>query len=174
MSALFGYFIIFASRVADVTLATFRTLMVVQGRKTYAAIIGFFEIIIYITALNKVVSNLNNPLNLLSYALGFACGNYVGIILENKVGLGNLGVQIIPKGNSISELVNELRESGFGVTIIEGKGKEGYKDILLVVLDRKNLAKLEEIVYRIEPGAFITTSSVSPISGGYFSVPKKK
>jgi len=72
MSAVLGYLIIFTARVIDVTLATFRTLMVVQGRKVYAAIIGFFEIIIYVSALNQVVSNLDNIGNLLAYGLGFA------------------------------------------------------------------------------------------------------
>ncbi|NLV76743.1 MAG: DUF2179 domain-containing protein, partial [Tissierellia bacterium] len=68
-----GYLFIFLARVTDVTLATIRMLMVVQGRKIHAAIIGFFEVSIYVTALSKVVGNLDNPGNLLAYALGYAC-----------------------------------------------------------------------------------------------------
>ena len=69
--------------------------MVVQGRKLQAALIGFFEISIYVTALSKVVSNLDNPLNLFSYALGFACGTYLGITVENKIALGNCSTIIL-------------------------------------------------------------------------------
>ena len=81
MDILYGYLIIFIARVVDVTMATLRTLLVVQGRKVHASIIGFFEIIIYITALNRVVNNLDNIGNLLAYALGFACGSYIGIYI---------------------------------------------------------------------------------------------
>ena len=88
---ILGYLFIFFARVVDVTCSTIRTLMVVQGRKLHAAIIGFFEVTVYITALGKVVDSLDNPMNLLVYGLGFACGNYVGIMVENRIALGNLG-----------------------------------------------------------------------------------
>lgn len=174
MSVLLGYLFIFVARVLDVTLATIRMLMVVQGRKIHAAVIGFFEIIIYITALNQVVNNLDNIGNLLAYGLGFACGNYVGITLENKIGLGNLGTQIILRDDNNSELVNCLRDSGFGVTVLVGQGREGNREVLSVVIKRKDLSNLKEIVYDYDPKAFITTNSISPISGGYFSTVKKK
>ncbi|MFA5577792.1 MAG: DUF5698 domain-containing protein, partial [Tissierellaceae bacterium] len=114
MELLFGYLFIFFARVTDVSLATVRMLMVVQGRKLQAALIGFFEVGIYITALGKVVNSLNNPMNLLSYALGFACGNYLGIIIENKIALGNLAAQIILKISGNDDLIKILRENGFG------------------------------------------------------------
>ena len=90
-----GYLFIFAARVCDVSLATIRTLMVVRGQKLYAAIIGFFEVIIYILALGKIFSDLSNPLNLLFYALGFATGNYVGTFLEGKLAVGVFTAQVI-------------------------------------------------------------------------------
>ncbi|WP_269849314.1 DUF5698 domain-containing protein [Methanosarcina horonobensis] len=55
-------------------MSTVRTLMVVQGRKLHAAAIGFFEIIIYITALGKVVNGLDDPGNLLAYAWALQAG----------------------------------------------------------------------------------------------------
>jgi|SRR5690625_2545210 len=171
---IIGYLFIFIARVIDVTLATMRTLMVVQGRKVQAAVIGFFEVIIYITALGKVVDSLNNPLNLLAYGLGFACGNYVGIMVENKIALGNLAAQIILKTDKNKELIDILRENKFGVTVMEGHGKEGPREVLNVVLNRKDLNKLKEIVYRFEEKAFITVGSTNPISGGYFYSIKKK
>lgn len=172
MGFLLGYFAIFIARVADVTLATFRTLMVVQGRRVPAAIIGFFEISIYVTALSKVVNNLDNPLNLLSYALGFAYGNYLGITIENKVALGNLSVQIILKtpDNKLKEL---LRGSGFGVTVLVGQGLEGTREILNLVINRKDLKRLKKLVYEYDETAFITVNNINPISGGYFATSKK-
>lgn len=170
---LLGYLLIFLARVTDVTLSTIRTLMVVQGRKMQAALIGFFEVGIYVTALSKVVNSLDNPLNLLAYCLGFATGNYVGITIENKIALGNLSAQIILKSSDNTELIKSLRENGFGVTIIVGQGIEGPRDVLNVALNRKDLNKLKKIVYAMNKDAFITVSSINPISGGYFASVKK-
>ena len=169
-----GYLIIFFSRVVDVSLSTIRTLMVMQSRKVHAAIIGFFEITIYVTALGKVMSDLSNPFNLLAYGLGFACGTYVGITIENMIALGNLGVQIILTGDDNLDLIAKLRSEKFGVTVLEGEGKDGKKDVLTVIINRKDLTKLKEIVYKFDEDAFITTSSITPQSGGFFAVASKK
>jgi len=171
---IIGYILIFIARVADVTLSTIRTLMVVQGRKTQAAFIGFFEVIIYVVALGKVVDSLNNPFNLLAYGLGFACGNYVGIMVENKIALGNLGAQIILKTADNDDFISLLRENGFGVTVMKGQGKEGTREVLSVALNRKDLSKLQNIVYEYESTAFISVNSITPVSGGYFHPVKKK
>lgn len=171
---MLGYLLIFVARVCDVSLGTFRTLMVVQGRKTQAAIIGFFEVTIYIVALGKVVSSLDNPMNLLFYALGFAAGNYVGITIENKIALGNLGAQIILKTDDNNELIAKLREKEFGTTVMKGYGKDGPREVLSVALNRKDLTRLKDIVYEYDSKAFITVNNISPISGGFFSSSKRK
>lgn len=174
MGNVLGYLFIFFARIIDVSMSTVRTLMVVQGRKIQAAIIGFFEITIYVIVLGKVVSELNNIGNILSYALGFACGNYVGITIEEKIALGNLTAQVITSGNKKEELLTELRDKGFGVTVIQGLGKEGTRDILNITLNRRDLENLKEILKTYDDDAFITVSSTKPISGGYFPTIKKK
>lgn len=88
LSFVGGYLFIFLARVVDVSLATMRTLMLVRGKGLIAACIGFFEVMIYITALNKVVSGLDNPANLVVYALGFATGNFMGSYIEEKLAIG--------------------------------------------------------------------------------------
>ncbi|MGM0396920.1 MAG: DUF2179 domain-containing protein [Bacillota bacterium] len=173
MEMIFGYFLIFFARMLDMSMATVRTLMVMQGRKFQAAFIGFFEVGIYVMVLGKVVSSLDNPLNLLSYSFGFAAGNYVGIMLENKIALGNLSAQIILKTANNDILTDKLREQKFGVTSYEGQGLEGPREILTVALNRKDLPRLKRIVDTIDPNAFITVNSISPIRGGYFTRMKK-
>lgn len=148
--------------------------MVVQSRKVQAAIIGFFEVIIYVTALGKVVGSLDNPFNLLAYGLGFACGTFIGITVENKIALGNLGAQIILRTADNHGLIETLRENKFGITVIEGHGIEGPREILSVALNRKDLGKLKKLVYEYDEKAFITVNSISPVSGGYFYSGKKK
>jgi len=173
MELVLGYLFIFGARILDVSMSTVRMLMIVQGRRVYAAIIGFFEVIVYITALGKVVNGLSNPGNLLAYALGFACGNYIGIFIEEKIALGNLTAQVVLNGN-VDEVVEELRGKGYGVTVIEGLGKTGIRKILNITLKRKDLSNLHQILNSLDNEAFITVSNTKHISGGYFSTIKKK
>ena len=173
MEEFLGYALIFLARVVDVSMSTTRTLMVVQGRKFQASMIGFFEVGIYITVLGKVVSSLDNPLNLLAYCGGFAAGNFVGITIENKIALGNLSAQIIMKNANNGDLVDALRQNGFGVTILEGQGIEGPREVLNVIFNRKDMQKMKETVDSIDKNAFITVNSITPVRGGYFAQMKK-
>ncbi len=159
--------LIFLSRVVDVTLMTFRTLMVVQGRKVPAAILGFFEVGVYVIALGKVVGSLDHLPHLISYCLGFAAGNYVGIQLENRLALGMLSAKITVKGDSSPEMISDLRDHGFGVTEIDARGKDGPRKMLSMVFNRKDLRNLEEIVKSYDNSAFMVVNSASPITGGF-------
>lgn len=155
------------------SMSTVRTLMVMQSRKIPAALIGFFEVGIYISVLGKVVSGLDNPMNLFVYSAGFATGNYVGIMLENKIALGNLSAQIILRTANNDTLVDTLRKEKFGVTVIEGQGIEGPREILNVALNRKDLQRLKKVVDSVDSNAYVTVNSISPIRGGYFGTMKK-
>lgn len=172
MEAILGYILIFFARLADVSLGTIRMIMVVRGKRIVAACIGFVEAIIYILAVGKVLSSMNNLLNILAYALGFATGNYVGILLEGKMALGDIIVQVISELET-AELVERLRNKGFGVTVVEGCGRRGTKHLLNVTLQRKNLSKLYSIIDNYDKDAFVTVTDARSIRGGYFSGIKK-
>ncbi|MDD2439034.1 MAG: DUF2179 domain-containing protein [Methanosarcinaceae archaeon] len=170
---ILGYFLIFFARICDVSMSTVRTLMIVHGKKFHASAIGFLETIIYVCALGKVVSGLEDPGNLLAYALGFASGNYVGISIEEKIAIGNFTAQVILKTDENEKLLESLREKGFGVTSLQGSGKEGNREILNISFRRKDLEKLKQTLYEHDERAFIVVNNIKPISGGYFSQKKK-
>lgn len=169
MEYLLGYLLIFTSRVVDVSLTTIRTLLVVKSMKVYAAIIGFFEISIYVMALNTVMNNLDNPLNLLTYALGFSCGTYVGIVIENKIALGNLSIQIVPSNSQDKGLKALLRKEGFATTVVIGEGLHGDREILFLTINRKRLGEIKDIVYGYDERAFMTVNDVHSLTGGHFT-----
>lgn len=173
MEVLLGYLFIFVARVTDVSLATIRMIMVVRGKRVQAALIGFFEVMIYVMAIGKVLSGLNNPINLLVYASGFASGNFLGIYLEEKMALGSIVVQAI-SDHEVMKLVEILRNEGFGVTVVEGYGRKGIRHLLNITLQRKKLAKLYEIIEGHDKSAFVTVMDARSIRGGYFSGIKKK
>lgn len=172
MGAILGYLLIFLARLTDVSLGTIRMIMIIRGKRILAACIGFAEASIYILAISKVLSAMNNPLNVLAYALGFATGNYVGIFLEEKMALGNIIVQVISE-HEVTELVEKLRDNGFGVTMIEGYGIKGTRHLLNVTLQRKKLSKLYGIIDNHDKKAFVTVTDARAIRGGYFSSVKK-
>jgi len=167
-----GYLFIFFARICDVSLMTLRTLMVMRGQKMYAASIGFFEVIIYITALGKIFNDLSNPFNLVAYALGFATGNYVGSWLEEKLAVGTYTVQVITLKDPL-ELTEMLRDKGYGVTVIEGKGREGKRYILQIILKRKSFTKLRKEIDKWDKESFWTIFDARTTRGGVFTQSRK-
>ncbi|MEG0842823.1 MAG: DUF5698 domain-containing protein [Romboutsia sp.] len=167
MGALLGYLFIFFARCTDVTLATIRTIFVVKGKKKLAFFIAIFEIVIYLYAMDKVLSDLSDPFKVVAYALGFATGNVVGIMLESKLAIGLITAQIFTSKN-VDEFSTYLRDRGFGVTVIEGRGREGVKYILQIVLDRKKLSSFESTVSSYDENSFVTVSEIRAVKGGYF------
>lgn len=162
-----GYFFIFLARICDVSLGTLRTIMLVRGQRFYAAAFGFFEVMIYVVALSRIFSTLDNPFSLLIYAAGFATGNIVGGTLEEKLAVGILTVQVITLKEPLA-LTEVLRSEGYGVTAIEGQGREGVRYILQVILARRNLPKLRKIVDDWDDCAFLTVFDAKMTKGGIF------
>ncbi|SET39000.1 Uncharacterized protein YebE, UPF0316 family [Natronincola peptidivorans] len=173
MELVLGYLFIYFAKVSDVTLATVRMIMVVKGRRIQAALIGFVEIIIFILAIGKVLADLDNPFNVIAYALGFATGNYMGIYVEEKMALGSIIAQVITQGGSVS-LVERFREEGFGVTVVESYGREGMQHLLNITMQRKNLGKFYQILDEHDKKAFVTVTDARAIKGGYFTRFKRR
>ena len=100
-SPIFGLIIlpvlIFGARVLDVSLGTLRIVFISQGRKKLAPLVGFLEMLIWLLAAGQIFSNLTNILYYLAYAGGFAMGNYVGLIIEEKISLGLVSIHLIVK-----------------------------------------------------------------------------
>jgi uncharacterized protein YebE (UPF0316 family) len=163
-SPYFSYLIlplsIFCLRICDVTLDTMRIIFMTKGFKNLAPIIGFFEILIWIVAISRTMQNLhNNWLCYIAYAGGFATGNYVGMLLDEKLAIGHEIIRIIAKINS-GDLAGKLRAAGYGVTSVKAMGMEGEVDIIFVVVNRKNLKHAIEIIQAQNPTAFFTIENV--------------
>jgi uncharacterized protein YebE (UPF0316 family) len=173
MFLLLNYGFIFLARVSDVTLSTVRILMIMRGRSVTAAIVGFFEVTIYILALSRVIGTLNEPVRLVVYALGFATGNFIGSRVEEHLALGFSTAQVISLDKA-EELSERMRDRGFGVTVIEGCGREGTHQILHVLLKRRDMPCFLTIIREVDPQAFVTVMDTRKIFGGYFSKIKAK
>ncbi|KAF0139542.1 MAG: hypothetical protein FD122_3152 [Stygiobacter sp.] len=164
IETLGGAFLIALMRITDVTIGTFRTIMVVQGRKYQAAAAGFFEVLVWIFAMRYIVQHMDNMYNLLGYAIGFSLGNILGITLEQRVALGYVQINIVSR-HKTAEIAEQLRIKQYGVTILPGEGKSGEISILIAIIKRKFLKELMNTVETIDKRAFITVQSSRPYRG---------
>ena len=81
-------FIIFFGRIVDVTLGTLRIIFVSKGERFKAPIIGFFEVFIWVVIISQILTRADDLITYLSYAGGYAAGNYVGILIEKRIAFG--------------------------------------------------------------------------------------
>lgn len=166
--------LIFIARITDVSLGTIRIILVSKGLKKIAPVIGFFEILIWILAISKIIENLDNWICYIAYAGGFATGNYVGMLIEEKLALGNELIRAITKRDA-SDLVNELKENGFGVTFINAQGTQGEVGVLYVIVTRKKMNEVIEIIQRNNPKTIYTVEDIRYVNRElYFGRPKLK
>ena len=121
--------IIFGLRIVDVTFATLRIFMVVRGGKFLAMLFGFFQALTYVTTIGWVISDLGNWTKILGYAMGFATGLVIGMVIENRLAIGYTNLQIVSPHRGL-ETAQGLREQGYAVTEVSAHGKDGAVDVL--------------------------------------------
>ena len=166
---LFIYLFVFFARVTDMSLDVFRILLLTRGKKLQAALIGFVEVSIFITALGQVlVGGFDNPWMIVAYAGGFAIGNYVGSILEEKVAIGYLSLQVFPPSECCADFITGFREAGYGATCLSGQGRSGERNIIYVFLKRKDLKDALKMIEEIHPDTFFNVTDARQIHGGIF------
>jgi len=151
------------ARIVDVSLGTLRIILVSKGVKKIAPFLGFFEILIWLVAIGQVMQNLTNIVNYFAYALGFALGNYIGIIIEQKLAMGTVGVQVITRREA-SKLIKFLRHKDFGLTVSEAMGGTGPVHIIFTVTKRSNLPYLIEKIKDFNPKAFYIVEDVRSVT----------
>jgi uncharacterized protein YebE (UPF0316 family) len=161
--------LIFLARIFDVSFGTIRIIFILRGQKFLAPLIGFFEILIWLVAIGKVMQNLDNVFCYVAYAGGFAAGNFIGIYIEEKLAMGTSIIQIITKKDA-SELIENLRRADFGVTTVPAKGGTGHVYIIYTVIKRSDMEGVVEIIKKFNPKAFYSIEDVRFVSKATFSL----
>lgn len=161
------------ARIMDVSVGTIRLIFVSRGYKYLAPALGFVEVIIWLLAIGQIMQQLDNFMSYIGYGAGFAMGNYIGIILVEKMSIGTVVVRIIPK-KDVTNLINHLREANYGVTMVGAEGKNGPVQMLFSIVKKKNLAEMLTIINQHNPNAFYTIEEVQTVNEGYFKVNKNR
>jgi uncharacterized protein YebE (UPF0316 family) len=162
-------FIIFFSRKIDVSIGTVRVIFVSRGYKFFAAFFGFFEVLIWIVVISQILRNLAGIPYYISYAAGFAAGNYIGMLIEEKIALGVVLVRVFAKEN-FGDLVEFMKDHKYGATLLEGQGVYGATGILYTIIPRGDLPHVMDVIKRIMPQALFSVEDVRYISRGHISL----
>ena len=163
--------LIFLARVSDVSLGTFRTILVFRGRKFLASFIGFFEITIWLVAAGQVLTNLDQWYLALAYAGGYAVGNYVGITIENSFAIGDELIRCISFNRDV--LAEKIRNKGFRVVSLDGDmGKEKLIEVLFIIEKRRNIPSLIRLIKELDQTAVYSISDLKSIYEGPDLLPR--
>jgi uncharacterized protein YebE (UPF0316 family) len=158
---------IFLARICDVSLDTLRIIFISKGYKFVAPFIGFFEILIWIVVITRIMQNLDNWLCYVAYAGGFATGNFIGMLLDEKLAIGYEMVRVITKKDA-HDLTNALRNAGYGVTSVDAMGMQGEVGILYIVINRKKLDEIIGMITQYNPNAFYTIENINFVNKKLF------
>lgn len=151
--------LIFLARICDVTFGTFRIVMVSKGQKLWAPILGFFEVLIWIIVISRIMQNIDNWVNIIAYASGFATGNYIGLIIEEKVAMGLVRINVIT-AKPAEQLIEQLKKAGYGITHHEANGANGKVSILYSIINRADIPEVVELIKAYNPKAFYSVEDV--------------
>jgi len=163
--------LIFLARICDVSIGTMRIIFVSKGKKTIAPILGFFEVLIWITAISKIMQNLDNYVNYIAYAGGFATGNFIGMIIEERLAMGILMVRVFAHERG-PELVATLNGSGYGATVVDAHGARDKVHLIYTIVNRNELDRVVEVINNFNPKAFYTIEDIRSVNQGIF-MPRK-
>lgn len=159
--------VIFLLRVLDMSLDTLRVLFIIRGNRPLSWIFGFFQSLIWVIAISSVLSNMDDALNLLAYASGFATGGVVGMWFEEKmaVGFGHMRIMSPNKGAAIADAI---RDHGYAATELSGRGKDGTVSVINSSVRRRDVNRVRRQVEAIDPEAFVTVQEIRPLNRGFW------
>ncbi len=160
--------LIFFARVIDVSLQTLRIIFTSKDRIYLAPIVGFFEVLIWLIAIGQIFRNLSYISYYIAYASGFAAGNFCGIYLERKISIGMVSIQLILKKNP-EYLLTMIKNAGYITTVLSAEGKNGNVKLVILIIRRKRLSEILNIIEIHYPNAFISIEQVQSVSGGGFT-----
>jgi uncharacterized protein YebE (UPF0316 family) len=158
---------IFLLRVGDMTLDTLRVLFIVRANRPLVWFLGFFQSAIWVVAITSVLGHLGDPLAWIAYAAGFATGNVVGMAIEDKLAIGYRHLRVIsPRHGPL--VAQAVRQAGYGVTEIDGHGRDGPVSVLNASVRRRDVDRLQQLIRQADPEAFISVEEVRPVHRGTF------
>jgi len=155
--------IIFCARILDVSIDTIRIMLFSRGRRYLVALLGFVQVLIWLTVFRQIILHLSNWICYVAYAGGFATGTFIGMLIEEKLAIGYQVLRVITRKDA-KELIGHLKERNYGVTALDGEGATGKVNIIFTIVKRVELETVIEIVKKFNPNAFYTIEDIRSVS----------
>jgi uncharacterized protein YebE (UPF0316 family) len=155
-------FLIFIARVSDVSINTIRVIYMLNGRRFLSTALGFFESMIWLMAISQILQNMTNPVSYLAYSGGFATGIYVGMLIEERLAIGNVIIRIISQRDA-TEMIKNLREFGIRITVLDAEDNNGPVSVIFLIAKRQELEQITGIVERTNPMAVFTVEGLKSV-----------
>ena len=165
--------LIMLARICDVSIGTMRVIFVAKGYRKIAAFLGFIEILVWLIVGRQVLVKSSNVLHFVAYAAGFGLGNYIGMMIEDKMSIGIVMVRVILRKES-EHLLNFFREHGFGYTLVDGRGAQGEVKVLFSVIQRQDVPEIVQAIQTFNPKAFYSIEDVRTSKAGIFPQKNRK
>jgi uncharacterized protein YebE (UPF0316 family) len=162
MGFIFDLLLIFTLRLLDVGMSTVRIVLLGRGRRGPAAVLGFFEALVWVIAISRVMSGLDDPARMVAFALGFAAGTYVGSMVEEWLALGQSLIRIVAPVVT-APVAPLLREQGYGATVLNGDGLSGEVRVTFCVIPRKKVWEVTRLIHEANPATFVTVDQTSTV-----------
>ena len=160
-------FLIFLAETCVVTFGTLRSIFVARGLKKFAVILGLIESTLWLFAIGQVVSNLSYLPCSIAYALGYTCGCFLGMTIEERLAIGTQVVRIIT-GKPAGQLIDQLNAADFGVTCVEGDGATGPVTVIFTIVKRKQMQEVVRLLRQFDRHVFYTVEDVRSARKGVF------
>jgi len=173
MTGIALYAMILVLKTIEVSMATLRIVLITKDERLKGALIGFFEVILWVILVSTVLTNITeDPIKVVVYAFGFAVGNYVGSKLENYLAIGTTSIEAIVMKEHGKQLSQMLRKVGLAVTAVDGYGMNSPREILHLIVPRKKVNETIKLIKSFQHNVVITVHDIRPVYGGYRTMRK--
>lgn len=166
---LFTCLEIFFARIIDVSISTFRTMIMVKKKSFITPILAFCEVFIWFIAARKALNTeINSVMIPICYSLGYATGTYLGGYLSRKFIKNVNTIEVTTRRNN-KKLINSLRSRGLGISIIELKNSydKENKDLIKIEIKSKLTSETIKLIKELDDKAFIVVRDTKVVHNGF-------
>ncbi|MEY4534217.1 MAG: hypothetical protein RLZZ246_535 [Planctomycetota bacterium] len=154
---------IIAARLVDVSIGVVRTVAIVQGHKGRAFVLAFIEVLVWVLVVSKVILTVqDHPWYAIPYALGFALGNWLGMVVEARMASGHSVVRVFTRKGD--EMAAALRDQGITVTVFDGRGRDGPVQMLFIETRRRGSKRVIELARGVDPTCYHVVADIKSTS----------
>lgn len=166
---LFTCLEIFFARIIDVSISTFRTMIMVKKKSFITPILAFCEVFIWFIAARKALNTKVNSIMIpICYSLGYATGTYLGGYLSRKF-IKNVNTIEVTTTRNNKKLINNLRSRGLALSIIELKDSydKEKRDLIKIEIKSKLTTETTKLIKELDDKAFIVVRDTKVVHNGF-------